>query len=91
MANTDQMVSVQTTEANSRNMLSAPMNALANIRAVIEQPGFRRAFPTILAALTAVAAVVLFVSMRHPDMTTLYASVSDSEKSKIYEALKSNG
>ena len=91
MANTDQMVSIQTTEANSRNMLSAPMNALANIRAVIEQPGFRRAFPTILAALTAVAAVVLFVSMRHPDMTTLYASVSDSEKSKIYEALKNMG
>jgi flagellar M-ring protein FliF len=91
MANTDQMVSVQTTEANSRNMLSAPMNALANIRAVIEQPGFRRAFPTILAALTAVAAVVLFVAMRHPDMTTLYASVSDSEKSKIYEALKNMG
>ena len=91
MANTDQMVSVQTTEANSRNMLSVPMNALANIRAVIEQPGFRRAFPTILAALTAVAAVVLFVSMRHPDMTTLYASVSDSEKSKIYEALKNMG
>ena len=91
MANTDQMVSVQTTEANSRNMLSAPMNALANIRAVIEQPGFRRAFPTILAALTAVAAVVLFVGMRHPDMTTLYASVSDSEKSKIYEALKNMG
>ena len=91
MANTDQMVSIQTTEANSRNMLSAPMNALANIRAVIEQPGFRRAFPTILAALTAVAAVVLFVGMRHPDMTTLYASVSDSEKSKIYEALKNMG
>ena len=91
MANTDQMVSVQTTEANSRNMLSAPMNALANIRAVIEQPGFRRAFPTILAALTAVAAVVLFVGMRHPDMTTLYASVSDSEKSKIYEALNNMG
>ncbi len=91
MANTDQMVSVQTTEANSRNMLSVPMNALANIRAVIEQPGFRRAFPTILAALTAVAAVVLFVGMRHPDMTTLYASVSDSEKSKIYEALKNMG
>ena len=91
MANTDQMVSIQTTEANSRNMLGVPMNAVANIRALIEQPGFRRAFPTILAALTAVAAVVLFVGMRHPDMTTLYASVSDSEKSKIYEALKNMG
>ena len=91
MANTDQMVNIQTTKANSGNMLSTPMNVVANIRAVIEQPGFRRAFPTILAALTAVAAVVLFVGMRHPDMTTLYASVSDSEKSKIYEALKNMG
>jgi|TARA_B110000971_G_C20025546_1_gene508627 flagellar M-ring protein FliF len=91
MANTDQMVSIQTTEGNSSNMLSAPMNAVANIREVIGQPGFRRALPTIFAALTAVAAVVLFVTMRQPNMTTLYASVSDSEKSKIYQSLKNMG
>ena len=91
MANTDQMVNIQTTEANPKNMLSVPMNAVANIREAIEQPSFRRAFPTILAALTAVAAVVLFVTLREANMTTLYASVSDSEKSKIYEALKNMG
>ena len=91
MANTDQMVSVQTTEVSAKNMLSVPMNAVANIREAMDQPSFRRAFPTILAAITAVAAVVLFVTMRQPDMTTLYASVSDSEKSKIYEALKNMG
>ena len=91
MANTDQMVSVQTTEVSAKNMLSVPMNAVVNIREAMDQPSFRRAFPTILAAITAVAAVVLFVTMRQPDMTTLYASVSDSEKSKIYEALKNMG
>ena len=91
MANTDQMVNIQTTEANPKNMLSVPMNAVANIREAIEQPSFRRAFPTILAALTAVAAVVLFATLREANMTTLYASVSDSEKSKIYEALKNMG
>jgi flagellar M-ring protein FliF len=72
-------------------MLSAPRNAVANIREVIDQPSFRRAFPTILAALTAVAAIIVFVAMREPNMTTLYASVSDAEKSKIYESLKNMG
>jgi flagellar M-ring protein FliF len=91
MANTDQMVNIQTTEVGSTNMLTAPRNAVATIRDAIDQPSFRRAFPTILAALTAVAAVVVFASMREPNMTTLYASASDADKSKIYEALKNMG
>lgn len=91
MANTDQMVSIETTEVSSRNMLTSPKNAVANIREAIDQPSFRRAFPTILAALTAVTAAIVFVSMREPNMTTLYASVSDADKSKIYESLKNMG
>ena len=91
MANTDQMVSVETTEVGSRNMLTSSKNAMVNIREVIDQPSFRRAFPTILAALTAVAAAIVYVSMREPNMTTLYASVSDADKSKIYESLKNMG
>lgn len=91
MANTDQMVSIETTEVSSGNMLTSPKNAVANIREAIDQPSFRRAFPTILAALTAVTAAIVFVSMREPNMTTLYASVSDADKSKIYESLKNMG
>ncbi|MDA9240143.1 flagellar basal-body MS-ring/collar protein FliF [bacterium] len=72
-------------------MLTSPKNAMVNIREAIDQPSFRRAFPTILAALTAVAAAVVFVSMREPNMTTLYASVSDADKSKIYDSLKNMG
>ena len=91
MANTDQMVSIETTEVSSKNMLTSPKNAVSNIREAIDQPSFRRAFPTILAALTAVTAAIVFVSMREPNMTTLYASVSDADKSKIYESLKNMG
>ena len=91
MANTDQMVSIETTEVGSRNMLTSSKHAMVNIREAIDQPSFRRAFPTILAALTAVAAAIVFVSMREPNMTTLYASVSDADKSKIYESLKNMG
>ena len=91
MANTDQMVNVATTEVEPRNLLATPRNAVANIREAIDQPSFRRAFPTILAALTAIAAVIVFASMREPNMTTLYASASDADKSKIFEALKNMG
>ena len=91
MANTDQMVNIATTEVEPRNLLATPRNALANVREAIDQPSFRRAFPTILAALTAIAAVIVFASMREPNMTTLYASASDADKSKIFEALQNMG
>ena len=91
MANTDQMVNIATTEVEPRNLLATPRNALANVREAIDQPSFRRAFPTILAALTAIAAVIVFASMRQVNMTTLYASASDADKSKIFEALKNMG
>ena len=90
MANTDQMVNIATTEVEPRSLLATPRNALANIREAIDQPSFRRAFPTILAALTAIAAVIVFASMREPNMTTLYASAT-IDKSKIFEALKNMG
>ncbi len=91
MANTDQIIQMESREVSSSNLLNAPRNAIATVRDVVDQPSFRRAFPTILAALTAVAAIIVFASMREPNLTTLYASVSDAEKSKIYEALKNMG
>ena len=91
MANTDQIIQMESREVSSSSLLNAPKNAIATLRDAVDQPSFRRAFPTILAALTAVAAIVVFASMREPNLTTLYASVSDAEKSKIYEALKNMG
>ena len=60
------------------------------MRETLDQPGFRRAFPTILASLTAVAAVILYISMQKPEMTNLYSSVSEAEKIKMID-LKNMG
>ena len=68
--------------------MAAPAAAIAKIRETLDQPGFRRAFPTLLASLTAVAAVILYISMQKPEMTTLYSSVSESEKSRIIVSQK---
>jgi len=92
MANVEQFDSENTNlEPQGQGMLSAPSNALAKIRETIDQPGFRRAFPTLLASLTAVAAILLYISMQKPELTTLYSSVSEAEKSKIIDSLTNLG
>ena len=91
MANIDQTTTQIVTAETSRSMLEMPRAAIATVRDMIEQPGFRRAFPTVLATLTGIAAIGLFVLMQNPNMTTLYAAASDADKSKMFEALKNMG
>ena len=91
MANVDQFEAENALNTQRTSLLAAPTQALAKVRETIEQPGFRRAFPTLLASLTAVAAVILYVSMQKPEMTTLFSSVSEAEKSKIIDSLKNMG
>ena len=91
MANVDQFEAENALNPQRNGLLAAPTQALAKVRETIEQPGFRRAFPTLLASLTAVAAVILYISMQKPEMTTLFSSVSEAEKSKIIDSLKNMG
>ena len=91
MANVDQFEAENALTTERTGFLAAPTQALSKVRETLDQPGFRRAFPTLLASLTAIAAVILYVSMQQPTMTTLYSSVSESEKSKIIDSLKNMG
>jgi flagellar M-ring protein FliF len=91
MANVDQFEAETALTTARGGLLAAPSQAISKIRETIDQPGFRRAFPTLLASLTAVAAVILYISMQKPEMTTLYSSVSETEKSKIIDSLQNMG
>jgi len=91
MANVDQFEAETALTTERSGLLAAPSQAIAKVRETIDQPGFRRAFPTLLASLTAVAAVILYISMQKPEMTTLYSSVSEAEKSKIIASLQNMG
>ena len=86
MANVDQFENETALVDQKQGILAMPSSALAKVRETLDQPGFRRAFPTILASLTAVAAVILYISMQKPEMTTLYSSVSEAEKSKMIDS-----
>ena len=91
MANVEQFENEAPLVTQRTGFLATSNNAIARIRETIDQPGFRRAFPTLLATLTAVAAIVLYWGMQKADMTTLYSSLSESEKSRVLSSLKNMG
>ena len=91
MANVEQFQNEVPLVTQRTGILATSSNAVARIREAIDQPGFRRAFPTLLASLTAVAAIVLYWGMQKPEMTTLYSSLSESEKSRVLNSLKNMG
>ena len=91
MANVEQFENEAPLVTQRTGILATSSNAIARVREAIDQPGFRRAFPTLLATLTAVAAIVLYWGMQKADMTTLYSSLSESEKSRVLNSLKNMG
>ena len=91
MANVEQFQNEAPLVTQRTGILATSSNAVARIREAIDQPGFRRAFPTLLASLTALAAIVLYWGMQKPEMTTLYSSLSESEKSRVLNSLKNMG
>ena len=91
MANVEEFQNEAPLVTQRTGLLATSSNAVARIREAIDQPGFRRAFPTLLASLTAVAAIILYWGMQKPEMTTLYSSLSESEKSRVLTSLQNMG
>ena len=91
MANVEEFQNEAPLVTQRTGILATSSNAVARIREALDQPGFRRAFPTLLASLTAVAAIVLYWGMQKPEMTTLYSSLSESEKSRVLTSLQNMG
>ena len=56
-----------------------------------KQPGVQRALPSIAAAIIAIVGIVIYVALQTPERTTLFSSLSESEKSRVFEALKNGG
>ena len=64
---------------------------LTQFRAVTEQPAFRRALPTIVAVIVTLIGMAAYFLMQQPSRTTLYASLPETEKSRVLDALKNAG
>lgn len=92
MATNSQMLDTSSAvNSSGGNLATMPGNYLSNIRSITAQPSFQRAFPALVAVIAIVVCVVVFALMQKPSRTTLYASLPEAEKSRIYDALINSG
>jgi len=85
--------------ANPATSLSADQSGIfpqtatvfSRVNEVTKQPAFRRALPTIIAAFVVGLGLVAYFMMQQPSRTTLYASLPESEKSRVLDALTNAG
>ena len=64
---------------------------LSNSMKFTSQPSVQRALPVIVASAAIIIGLIVFAYLQQPARTTLYASLPDSEKSKVLEALINAG
>ena len=72
-------------------MLPAIRSSFKQADSFYRQPAFQRALPSIAAAVVAVVGLIIYVAIQTPDRTTLFASLSESEKARVFDALKNSG
>ena len=88
-------MSDSTTNSPVVPMRSGPMTrvsqAMDDMRGFYRQPAIQRAFPVLAAVFLVVFGLFFYVTLQVPDRTTLFASLPDSEKSAVMDALMTQG
>jgi len=78
--------------SNSGNsLLQQSSTAMSNVLKMASQPSIQRSLPVIIATVTIAIGLLVFLYFQQPARTTLFASLPDSEKSKVLEALANSG
>ncbi len=83
---------ITTPAGNSGNsLLQQSSTAMSNVLKMASQPSIQRSLPVIIATVTIAIGLLVFLYFQQPARTTLFASLPDSEKSKVLEALANSG
>jgi flagellar M-ring protein FliF len=78
--------------ASSRpGLLPKASRVLEDVRLLYLQPAVQRAFPVLAAAILVVLGLSLYLLLQAPQRTTLFASLPESEKAAVMDALRSTG
>ena len=72
-------------------LITQTSRILANFQRFTSQPSFQRSFPAVIAVVAVAVGLLAYTLLQQPERTTLYASLPDSEKSKVVDALKNQG
>ena len=88
---TDLTTNTSVSSAQQPGMLPAVGAGFQRAGSFYRQPSVQRALPSIAAAIVAIIGIVLYVALQSPERTTLFSSLSEVEKSRVFDALKNGG
>ena len=80
-----------TTTSSNTSIMTRTGGAISELRRMANQPAVQRALPAAAAILVIFIGLVAYLVLQQPSRTTLYASLPESEKSKILDALTNSG
>ena len=75
----------------STNPISRVFKSISNVRRMTSDPAVQKSVPLIFGVIVAFIGLIVFFTMQKSDMTTLFASLPESEKSLVIQTLKQNG
>ena len=65
--------------------------SISNVRRMTSDPAVQKSIPLIFGVIVAFVGLIVFFTMQKSDMTTLFASLPESEKALVVQTLKQNG
>jgi len=80
-----------TTGTPRTGIITRTGGAISELRRMANQPAVKRAMPAVAAIAVVFVGLIAYMILQQPSRTTLYASLPESEKSKILDALMNSG
>ena len=90
MADTTEFTGTQQTQQGT-GLIPQAGQFLSNVQQMANQPSVQRSLPAVIAVVVLALGLFVYSLLQQPERTTLYASLPDSEKSKVQDALKNMG
>ena len=84
-------VNTELTPSSSTGVIARASSTISQVRRLTSQPAVQRALPAAAAIIVAFVGLLTYLVMQQPSRTTLYASLPESEKSKVLDALTNSG
>ena len=75
----------------STGIINRISTSISNVRRMTADPAVQKSIPLMFGVIVAFAGLVVFFTMQKSDMTTLFASLPESEKALVVQTLKQNG
>tara|TARA_B110000902_G_scaffold260026_1_gene332275 strand:- start:201 stop:1913 length:1713 start_codon:yes stop_codon:yes gene_type:complete len=72
-------------------IISRLSSTFSNVRKMTSDPAVQKSVPLVFGVIVAFIGIIVFFTMQKSEMTTLFASLPESEKSAVVQTLKQNG